>query len=132
MRKILTITIIGLIIYSCSSSQRDFIYLDIDNNEISKSKFRQKKSTNKYLDVQIDSLNQKKLIERTKKGKIENLKIFRSLISNKIVRKNRLFKAYCSFILSWKRPLQFKWISYKRITKKLVQNFRRWDSTTKS
>ena len=83
MRKILTITIIGLIIYSCSSSQRDFTYLDIDNKEISKSKFRQKRSTNKYLDVQIDSLNQKKLIERTKKGKIENLKIFRSLISNK-------------------------------------------------
>jgi hypothetical protein len=83
MRKILTITIIGLIIYSCSSSQRDFTYLDIDNKEISKSKFRQKRSTNKYLDVQIDSLNQIKLIERTNKGKIENLKIFRSLISNK-------------------------------------------------
>ncbi len=83
MRKILTIIIIGLIIYSCSSSQRDFTYIDIDNKEISKSKFRQKRSTNKYLDVQIDSLNQKKLIERTKKGKIENLKIYRSLISNK-------------------------------------------------
>ena len=70
MRKILTITIIGLIIYSCSSSKRDFTYLDIDNKKISKSKFRQKRSTNKYLDIQIDSLNQKKLIERTKKGKL--------------------------------------------------------------
>ena len=83
MRKILTITIIGLIIYSCSSSKRDFTYLDIDNKKISKSKFRQKRSTNKYLDIQIDSLNQKKLIERTKTGKIDKIEVYRSLISNK-------------------------------------------------
>ena len=83
MRKILAITIIGLIIYSCSSSNRDFTYLDIDNKEISKSKFRQKRSTNKYLDIQIDSLNQKKLIERTETGKIDKIEVYHSLISNK-------------------------------------------------
>jgi len=83
MRKILTLIISGILINSCSSSQGDFSYLDINNNEISKSKFRQKRSTNQYLDIQIDSLNQKKLIERTKTGKLENFEAYRSLISNK-------------------------------------------------
>lgn len=83
MRKILTLIISGILIYSCSSSLRDFTYLDIDNKEISRSKFRQKRSTNQYLDIQIDSLNQKKLIERTKTGKLENFEAYRSLISNK-------------------------------------------------
>ncbi len=73
----------GFIIFSCSSLPKDFTYIDIDNKEISKSKFRKKRSTNKYLDIQIDSLKQKKLIERTKTGKLENVKIYRSLISNK-------------------------------------------------
>lgn len=83
MRKILTLIISGILINSCSSSQGDFTYLDIYNNEISKSKFRQKRSTNQYLDIQIDSLNQKKLIERTKTGKLENFEAYRSLVSNK-------------------------------------------------
>ena len=83
MRKILTLIISGILINSCSSSQGDFTYLDINNNEISKSKFRQKRSTNQYLDIQIDSLNQKKLIERTKTGKLENFEAYRSLVSNK-------------------------------------------------
>ncbi|WP_370174449.1 hypothetical protein [Leeuwenhoekiella palythoae] len=82
MRKIITLIISGILINSCSS-QRDFTYLDIDNKEISKSKFRQKRSTNQYLDIQIDSLNQKKLIERTKAGKLENFEAYRSLVSNK-------------------------------------------------
>ena len=82
MRKILTLIISGILINSCSS-QRDFTYLDIDNKEISRSKFRQKRSTNQYLDIQIDSLNQKKLIERTKTGKLENFEAYRSLVSNK-------------------------------------------------
>ena len=83
MRKILIITIIEIIILSCSSHKRNFTYLDIDNKEISKSKFRQKRSTNKYLDIQIDSLNQRRLIERTKTGKIDKMEVYRSLISNK-------------------------------------------------
>ena len=83
MRKILTLIISAILINSCSSLQRDFTYLDINNNEISKSKFRQKRSTNQYLDIQIDSLNQKKLIERTKTGKLENFEAYRSLVSNK-------------------------------------------------
>ncbi|MEE3243986.1 MAG: hypothetical protein VX226_04965, partial [Bacteroidota bacterium] len=66
---------------------RDFTYLDIDNKEISRSKFRQKRSTNQYLDIQIDSLNQKKLIERTKTGKLKNFEAYRSLISNKFLEK---------------------------------------------
>ena len=82
MRKILTLIISGILINSCSS-QRDFTYLDIDNKEISRSKVRQKRSTNQYLDIQIDSLNQKKLIERTKTGKLENFEAYRSLVSNK-------------------------------------------------
>ena len=83
MRKILTLIISGILTYSCSSSLRDFTYLDIDNKEISRSKFRQKRSTNQYLDIQIDSLNQKKLVERTKTGKLRNFEAYRSLISNK-------------------------------------------------
>ena len=83
MRKILTLIISGILINSCSSSQGDFTYLDFNNNEISRSKFRQKRSTNQYLDIQIDSLNQKKLIERTKTGKLENFEAYRSLVSNK-------------------------------------------------
>lgn len=83
MRNILTVTLFGLIIYSCSSSKQDYTYYDIDNQEISKSKFRQKRSTNEFLDIEIDSLNQKKLVERTNSGKIENIKVYRSLISNK-------------------------------------------------
>lgn len=83
MRKFLTITLIGLIIYSCSSSKQDYTYLDIDNQAISKSKFQRKSLTNKYLDIQIDSLNQQKLMERTKAGIIENIDVYQSLISNK-------------------------------------------------
>ncbi|GAA4646194.1 hypothetical protein GCM10023115_41540 [Pontixanthobacter gangjinensis] len=81
--KLFTITLIGLIIYSCSTSKKDYTYYDIDNQEISRSKFRKKRSTNKYLDIQIDSLNQRKLIKRTKTGKIDNIEVYRSLISNK-------------------------------------------------
>lgn len=82
MRKILTIVITGLILYSCSSSKRNITYLDSQNREISKSKFQQRKSSHEFLSVQIDSLNQRKLTEKTKTGEIDNLNTYRSLISN--------------------------------------------------
>lgn len=82
MRKILTIVITGFILYSCSSSKRNITYLDSQNREISKSKFQQRKSSHEFLSIQIDSLNQRKLTEKTKTGEIDNLNTYRSLISN--------------------------------------------------
>lgn len=39
------------------------------------------------LDIQIDSLNQKKLVERTETGKVENIEVYLSLISNRSSKK---------------------------------------------
>ena len=83
MKRYLITPVFIVFLLSCSSSKSDYTYLDVNNNEISKSKFEGNRRTNQYLEIQNDSLKQKKLIERTKTGKIENLDIYRSLISNK-------------------------------------------------
>ncbi|WP_438969050.1 hypothetical protein [Nonlabens sp.] len=43
-----------------------FTYNDTNGKEISESKFEKKRSTNKVLDIVLDSLKEKRLIERLK------------------------------------------------------------------
>lgn len=74
MKKTIFISIIGILIYSCSSfkgSKQKTIYLDENNNKISKSKFdRIWKPDSSY--IYGDSLNFKKLALRERHGKISN------------------------------------------------------------
>lgn len=72
MKKNLLVIIIGIVIFSCSSSRQatnGTRYFDEKNNEIGKSKFNKIRSTNKLLDIQGDSINHEKLTLREKRGK---------------------------------------------------------------
>ncbi|MEZ4853645.1 hypothetical protein [Flavobacterium sp.] len=87
MKKILQITIIGILIYSCSATKtgKDTTrYFDENNVEISKSKFDRIRSTNKLLDIQGDSTNHKKLTLREKRGKITNRALLEALLEKEI------------------------------------------------
>lgn len=88
MKKYLSLFIIGILIYSCSStkieSNNKTKYFDENNIEISKSKFNKIRSTNKLLDIPGDSVNHKKLIVREKRGKITNRALLESLIEKEI------------------------------------------------
>lgn len=88
MKKYLLLFIIGILIYSCSStkieSNNKTKYFDENNIEISKSKFNKIRSTNKLLDIPGDSVNHKKLIVREKRGKITNRALLESLIEKEI------------------------------------------------
>lgn len=53
-------------------------YFDVDNKEISKKDFEEKRSTNSVLDIQEDKNNHHKLIQREEKG---NVKEIEALIS---------------------------------------------------
>lgn len=75
MKKILLILITGILICSCSSirtGSNKVRFFDENNLEISKSKFNQIRSTNKFLDIPGDSINHKKLILREKRGQIDD------------------------------------------------------------
>lgn len=88
MKKHLLTFIIGILIYSCTStkieSNNKTKYFDENNIEISKSKFNKIRSTNKLLDIPGDSVNHKKLIVREKRGKITNRALLESLIEKEI------------------------------------------------
>jgi len=87
MKKVLLITIIGILIHSCSAtkSNKDTTrYFDENNVEISKSKFDSIRSTNKLLDIPGDSTNHKKLTLREKRGKITNRALLESLLEKEI------------------------------------------------
>lgn len=87
MKNILLITIIGFLIYSCSSSKLGTDgkrYFDENNVEISKSKFNKIRSTNRLLDVPGDSINHRKLVLREERGKITNRPVLELLLENQI------------------------------------------------
>jgi hypothetical protein len=78
--------IIGILIFSCSST-KGIKYFDENNIEISKSKFKKIRSTNRLLDIPGDSINHKKLIEREKQGQIKNRDILISLLEMELNKK---------------------------------------------
>ena len=83
MKKILLISIIGILIFSCSTTKtgkEKIRYFNENNVEISKSEFNRIRSTNKLLDITGDSINHKKLILREKRGKLNDIKSFALLI----------------------------------------------------
>lgn len=83
MKKIVLILLFGALISSCSSSKvgnDNTKYFDENNVEISKSKFKRIRSTNKLLDIPGDSANHKKLILREKSGEITNRVLLESLL----------------------------------------------------
>jgi hypothetical protein len=82
MKKVLLTFIIGILIYSCSTTKigNKTKYFDENNIEISKSKFNRIRSTNKLLDIPGDSVNHKKLTLREKRGKITNRALLESLL----------------------------------------------------
>jgi len=87
MKKILQITIIGILIYSCSATKTGkerTRYFDENNLEISKSKFDRIRSTNKLFEIPGDSTNHKKLTLREKRGKITNRALLETLLENEI------------------------------------------------
>lgn len=57
-------------------------YFDHKNVEISKEKFYKIRSTNKYLDIPGDSLNQRKLTVREKRGEISIRKNLEEVLEN--------------------------------------------------
>lgn len=57
-----------------------FKYFDVKGFEITKAKFEDKRKTNKYLDIQGESANHKKLIERVETGQLNNVKSLYKLI----------------------------------------------------
>jgi hypothetical protein len=83
MKRVLLISIIGILIHSCSATKTGkgtTRYFDENNVEISKSKFNRIRSTNKLLDIPGDSINHKKLTLREKRGKITNRALLESLL----------------------------------------------------
>lgn len=83
MKNNLLIIFLGIFIHSCSSTKRiekRMRYFDENNLEISKSKFKKIRLTNKFLDIKGDSINHKKLIVREESGKINNRPLLKSLL----------------------------------------------------
>ncbi|WP_457610967.1 hypothetical protein [Lutibacter sp.] len=89
MKKIIFLSFIGILIYSCSSSKiskKEIIYLDENNNKISKSKFNQIWQTDR-LYTYGDSINSKKLALREQRGKISSRTQLEVLLEKKINQK---------------------------------------------
>lgn len=90
MKKILLTILIGILIYSCSSSKKvteRTRYFDEYNIEISKTKFNRIRSSNKILGIQGDSINHKRLTTREKRGKLTNRQLLSSLLEKEINQK---------------------------------------------
>ena len=88
MKKNLLTLILGLLIFSCSSTKMGIEktkYFDENNLEISKLKFIRNLSTNNLLEIQGDSVNHKKLVLREKRGQINNREILESMLENAIM-----------------------------------------------
>ncbi len=93
MKKTLLIKLIGILISSCSTTQKQsdkdndfFRYFDENNAEVSQSTFERKRSRREFLAIQGDSINQRKLIVREKRGKITNRPRLESLLEKQIGR----------------------------------------------
>lgn len=80
--RLLLICILCSIIFSCSTSKREYKYLSAGDTEISRIQFRTDLATGNYLEVLNDSLNEKKLIERQTTGKIEDPEALKSILSS--------------------------------------------------
>ena len=79
--KILLVTFLIFIISACTSSKRNKTkYFDENNNQISKSKFTQIRSTHLLLEIPGDSINHKKLTLREKYGQISDRPLLQSVL----------------------------------------------------
>ncbi|KQM76277.1 hypothetical protein ASE74_19695 [Pedobacter sp. Leaf216] len=67
-----TLTLFILILNTKAQEVKNIRYFDIDNKEINKSVFDEKRSTNVFLDIPGDSSNHRKLINREEQGKIKD------------------------------------------------------------
>lgn len=73
--KEITLSILCMILLTFNTKAQEvknIRYFDIDNKEISKSAFEEKRATNAVLDIPGDSSNHRKLINREEKGKIND------------------------------------------------------------
>ncbi|TQD37652.1 hypothetical protein [Haloflavibacter putidus] len=89
MKKSLLIAILGILISSCATTNNydnHLQYFDENNQEISKAKFQRKRETRKFLAIPGDSVNQKKLTVREKRGKITNRTNLEALLEKEIGR----------------------------------------------
>ncbi len=83
MKKSLLIAVLGILISSCATTNtydNHLQYFDENNQEISKAKFQRKRETRKFLAIPGDSVNQKKLTVREKRGKITNRATLEALL----------------------------------------------------
>jgi len=90
MKKIM-LSIIPLLLLKFSTKAQEvknIRYFDVDNKEISKSTFEEKRSSNTFLDIPGDSSNHHKLINREEKGEINDrtklISLLESVSSKKI------------------------------------------------
>ncbi len=87
MKNALLLSLLGILIYSCSSTQigkKKIKYFDENNVEIRKSKFNRIWRENR-LYTYGDSVNQKKLVLKVKHGKIANRPFLEALLENNIM-----------------------------------------------
>lgn len=87
MNNILLALLFGVFICSCSSTKigdNKIKYFNENNIEISKSKFKQSRSNNKFLEITGDSNNHKKLIIRENRGRINNRKALQQLLEKEL------------------------------------------------
>lgn len=61
-----------------------FTYYDTNGKEISKRKFEKKRNTYKVLDIVLDSLKEKRLIERYEIGKLKNVNTVYKFLSSEL------------------------------------------------
>jgi len=87
MKRNLFLLFIGILISLSSSSQtrkKKTKYFDVNYVEISKSKFRKIRATNRLLDIPGDSAHHRKLSLREKRGKVNDRASLELLLENEI------------------------------------------------
>ena len=83
LRKPKYLLLIALLSF-CYSSYGQTVYLDQNNNQISKKEFERIRKSNQYLDIPGDSINSKKLISREKTGRINDRAKFEQFLAAKL------------------------------------------------
>ncbi|WP_178988026.1 hypothetical protein [Winogradskyella schleiferi] len=87
MKKIVQIFIFGILVCSCSSTkveQKKLKYYNENGIEISRPEFNEILSTNNFLEIPGDSVNEKRLIYRENRGIIADRSILESLLETEI------------------------------------------------
>ncbi|WP_163514581.1 hypothetical protein [Gelidibacter japonicus] len=87
MKNILPTFLFGIFLYSCSSAKIGGYktkYFNENNVEISKSEFKRSRLKNKFLEIEGDSVNHKKLTIREKRDKINNRKALEKLLEKEL------------------------------------------------